>query len=473
MKLSKKTLVTVFLLTVCFATVFAQTPHVELMRLSPKSMTNESTKELFGTDVDDYLDVNEWSNVKPEKLFGFLSYGKSGNNKLNFGLAGPVASKFYLSGFFGGQLNSWTSKKETEKNGKNKNETTTGTSTTNKASGSLLFGFDNIGIMGSFTYEPGSTNQTVTDTLNKTTTTKNDFKLEVALKAGMNITGSENKIFKASAELGLTSKVKKDITKSTGSSPSYILTNNDTEHTLRLNGGVGFDFAHNGPVTQGASFALNTEWNIYPIVTSEDSSTNTKVKTYGKLSDTLTLDPAWQITYEPEESKVALKAKVNVPVAFHFENNENYTNTITSGSSTKVYKVDRKYTTGINFTPALSVGLTYAPISKFRFNLGASFEVPKFGWTIATTKHRNAGDGSLTAAGTDKTITWKFDSATGKIELGTGFTWLISQNITFDAHWNLGNLLDNFKIDFSTGNIWDKLGKFIGNDIGFLLSVKL
>lgn len=473
MKLSKKTLVTVFLLTVCFTAAFAQTPpHVELMRLSPKSMTNESTKELFGTDVDDYLDVNEWSNVKPEKLFGFLSYGKSGADKLNFGLAGPVAGKFYLSGFFGGQLNSWTSKKETEKNGKDKNKTTTGTSTTNKASGSLLFGFDNIGIMGSFTYQPRANNGTVTNKLTKTTNTKNKFNLEVALKAGMNITGSENKIFKASAELGLTSKVDKEITKTTGSSPSYTLANG-SEYTLRLNGGVGFDFAHNGPVTQGASFALNTEWNIYPIVTSENSSTNTKVKTYGKLSDTLTLDPAWQITYEPEGNKVALKAKVNVPVAFHFDNDENYTDTIISGSPTKVYKVDRKYTTKIGFTPALSVGLTYAPISKFRFNLGAKFKVPTFGWTIETTKHRNSSDGSLTAAGTDKDVTWDFKTADGKIELGTGFTWLISQNITFDARWNLGNLLDNFKIDFSSGNIWDKLGQFIGNDIGFLLSVKL
>lgn len=476
MKLSKKTLVTVFLLTVCFTAAFAQTPpHVELMRLSPTSMTNESTRGLFGTDVDDYLDVNEWSNVKPEKLFGFLSYGKSGTDKLNFGLAGPVASKFYLSGFFGGQLNSWTSKKETEKNGKDKNKTTTGTNTTNKASGSLLFGFDNIGIMGSFTYQPRANNGTVTDKLTKTTDTKNKFNLEVALKAGMNITGSENKIFKASAELGLTSKVDKEITKTTGSSPSYTLANG-SEYTLRLNGGVGFDFAHNGPVTQGASFALNTEWNIYPIVTSENSSTNTKVKIYGKLSDTLTLDPAWQITYEPEESKVALKAKVNVPVAFHFENDENYTDTIISGSSTKVYKTDRKYTTGINFTPALSVGLTYAPISKFRFNLGAKFKVPTFGWTIKTTKHRNSSDGSLTAAGTDKDVTWDFKTADGKIEFSTGFTWLISQNITFDAYWNLGeNLLNGFKIDFNEGNhnFWNTVNKLFAHNIGFLLSVKL
>ena len=139
----------------------------------------------------------------------------------------------------------------------------------------------------------------------------------------------------------------------------------------------------------------------------------------------------------------------------------------------KAYNTDRKHPTKIDFTPALSVGLTYAPISKFRFNLGANFKVPNFGWTITTTKHRNSGDGSLTAADTDKEVVWDFKTADSKIELGTGFTWLISQNITFDAHWNLGNLLDNFKIDFSTANIWDKLGKFIGNDIGFLLSVKL
>lgn len=141
--------------------------------------------------------------------------------------------------------------------------------------------------------------------------------------------------------------------------------------------------------------------------------------------------------------------------------------------SSITYNTARIHTTGIGFQPEASIGLTYAPVSKFRFNLGAKFEVPTFGWTIKTTKHRNSSDGKLIADGIDKTITWQFNSATGKIELGTGFTWLITQNITFDAHWNLSNVLNNFRIDFSAGNIWDKLGQFIGNDIGFLLSVKL
>ena len=479
MKLSKKTLVTVFLLTVCFATVFAQTlPKLpkspEPMRISPKSMTNESTKELFGTDVDDYLDVNGWSNVKPEKVFGFLSYGKDGNDKLNFGLAGPVAGKFYLSGFFGGQLNSWTSKKETEQKGKNKNKTTTTTTSENTASGSLLFGFDNIGIMGSFTYKPGPSadNNTTIDTLNKTKTIKNKFDLEVALKAGMNIKGSNDMLFKTFAELALTSNVNKTRDEYTGSPKWYDITNKN-EHTLQLNGGVGFDFAHNGPVTQGASFALNTAWKIYPTVTENNTQTKDAEKVYGKLEDTITLDPAWQLTYEPEESKVALKVRAGLPITFKFKNQYNYKDTITGGSSSIAYNTARVHTTGIGFRPEASIGLTYAPVSKFRFNLGAKFNVPTFGWAIKTTKHRNGSDGKLIADGIDKTITWQFNSEDGKIELGTGFTWLITQNITFDAHWNLSNVLNNFRIDFSAGNIWDKLGQFIGNDIGFLLSVKL
>ena len=137
MKLSKKTLITALLLVGCFATVFAQMPPtpptpptlsappkaVEPTRKSPTSMTNGSTHGLFGTDVDDYLDVNEWSNVKPEKVFGFLSYGWKDTNEIKFGLAGQVAGKFYLGGFLEGQGYSWTSEKDTKKKGKDKNTT--------------------------------------------------------------------------------------------------------------------------------------------------------------------------------------------------------------------------------------------------------------------------------------------------------------------------------------------------------------
>jgi len=72
MKLSKKLLATALVLAVCFAAVSAA-DLTELERLGPASMTDASSQGLFGTDVDDYLSVNEWSNVQPTKVFGFLS----------------------------------------------------------------------------------------------------------------------------------------------------------------------------------------------------------------------------------------------------------------------------------------------------------------------------------------------------------------------------------------------------------------
>jgi len=484
MKLSKKALITALLLVGCFATVFALTQPTAgeaapsgkqtFDQKEPKSMTSESTKDLFGTDVNDYLDVNEWNNVKPEKVFGFLSYEKTGNSALNFGVAVPVAGKFYLGTFFGGQVGSWESEKKTTKDGETENSTTTKTSDSFGWSGSVLFGFDNIGIIGRLSYIPtdSTNNSIIVDKKNKKTTTNNKFNLETGLKAGMNIKGPNDMLFKTSAELALTSKVNKTVINDTGSSPTKDLTDNSV-YTLWLKGGVGFDFAHNGTVTQGASFALNTGWNIYPTVVREDPIAKTTTKQSGRLYDTIEFDPAWQLTYEPEGGKVVLKAKVGVPVTFGFGAAYDYTVTTSSGSQNKNYNTKREYQTGINFAPKFSLGLTYAPISKFRFNVGAEFNVPNFGWTITTTKHRNLGDGKPSAGGTDKTVTWKFNTKDGKLDLGTGFTWLISQNITFDAYWDFGGALTNFSINLSNPSIWDKLGKFIGTNIGFLLSVKL
>ena len=490
MKLSKKTVITALLLVGCFATVFAQTVappsppptsddpaptgHATALRAKPKSMTSESTNDLFGTDVNDYLDVNEWSNVKPEKVFGFLSYEKAGNGKLNFGVAVPVAGKFYLGTFFKGQVGSWESKKTTLKDGKTQDDTTTKTTiiTTGDStwSGSVLFGFDNIGIIGHLSYTPLTGNASTINKKDKKKKIDSKFMLETGLKAGMNIKGPNDMLFKTSAELALTSNVNKTVINNT--SPSYKGLRDESEYTLWLKGGVGFDFAHNGSVTQGANFALNTGWNIYPTTIYDQNDPKQILKVSGKLYDSIELDSAWQLTYEPEGGKVVLKAEVGVPVKFTFAAAHDYTEDIAS-TQTKVYNTARLYQTGINFTPTASLGLTYAPISKFRFNLGAAFDVPTFGWTIKTTKHRNSGDGKPDAdKGTDKIVTWKFNTDTGKITLSPGFTWFISQNITFDAYWKI-SALNNFRINFSSGNIWDKLGQFIGDEIGFLLSVKL
>ena len=174
-----------------------------------------------------------------------------------------------------------------------------------------------------------------------------------------------------------------------------------------------------------------------------------------------------------------LKAKVGLPIAFHFNNNYDYKKKTDSSGEKKQYNTSRIYTTDIGFKPTVSVGLTYAPVSKFRLNLGAKFNAPTFGWQITTTKTRDS-NGKLTSDDSvDKKVVWQFNNNnSGKIEVGTGCTWLISQNITFDAYWNLGKdlLNTNFQVKLSgagTDTIWTTLNKLVAHDIGFLLSVKL
>jgi hypothetical protein len=474
MKLSKKLLATALVLAVCFAAVSAAE------RIDPTSMTNESSKGLFGTDVDDYLDVNEWSNVQPTKMFGFLSYGTSGTGEINTGFAAPIG-KFYLGAFFGGQLHSWKSEVGTRTGAKAGNGSFSASSTTanaapNKASGSVLFGFNNIGILGNITYMPEAGNSTDHHkTLGGLKMTNNKYTLDVAVKAGFNVAGPKDILFKTSAEVGITSKVNKARVVNKTISPDTYAMSNANEHDLHINGGVYFDFAHNGPVTQAASLSLNTDWTIYPTHVGRAKAAGTTVDTYmyGRWHDAIKLEPSWSITYEPEGSKVALKAKVGVPIAFDTKIGFNYTKT----DGKKAYNTARQHTTTIDFTPELKAGLTYAPIAKIRFNVGAQVNIPKFGWTITKTQHRKEDDGKVDPdkGGTVRSYGYHFDTADGKIQLASGFTWFITQNVTFDANWKLtDNLLNYFSHQLNKNDdIWKTINKVLVHEVGFMLSVKL
>ena len=469
MKLSKKLLATALLLAVCFAAVSAGN------RIDPTSMTNESSQGLFGTDVDDYLDVNEWSNVQPTKVFGFLSYGKSGTDKINTGFAMPVG-KFYLGAFFGGQLNDWTSEVGTRTGAKQGNGSfsASGTKTTNTASGSVLFGFNNIGILGNITYTPGSGNKTDHHkTLPGLKIDNNLYTLDVAVKAGFNVTGPKDILFKTSAEVGITSKVNKARVVNKTISPDTYAMANANEHDLHINGGVYFDFAHNGPVTQGASLSLNTDWTIYPTHVGRTKAAGKTIDTYmyGRWHDAIELNPSWSITYEPEGSKVALKAKVGVPITFDSKIEFDYTKT----DGKKAYNPARAHTTTIDFKPELKAGLTYAPIDKIRFNVGAKVNVPSFGWNITKTEYRKVGDGSKDDKGTVRSFEYHFNTADGKIGLASGFTWFITQNVTFDANWDItDNLLAGFSHKLSnTDNLFVTINKLLVHKVGFMLSAKL
>lgn len=54
----KKIAAIFFMAVFCFTAGFAQ-----------QSMTSISTQEQFGNDVDNFMDVNSWQQVNPEKAF--------------------------------------------------------------------------------------------------------------------------------------------------------------------------------------------------------------------------------------------------------------------------------------------------------------------------------------------------------------------------------------------------------------------
>ena len=430
------------------------------------SMTSYSTQNLFGTDVDDFMNVNEWQNVQPKNIFGFLGYGKTGKGSINLGLAHQF-KPFYLGTYFEGQLNGWEKKKEA-----NGNITTyIPAGTASKSNGKLLFGFGNIGIMTDVSYKPDQNKKTEWTEATKTKQTDNLFNLDFNLIAGINL-NSNNKLFKISAKLGLESDVGKKTTKVDSKLTKF---EDKSKYNLVINAGFSHDFSSKDGITQTVLADLDTKWGIWPTkreVNVVGGVTTTDYK-YGELKDILRLTPKYRIAYEPE-GKFAFKAEAGLGIGFDFENDYNYTRTVvSSGGDTKAYNAARTYKTTLSLQPELKAAFVYAPVSKFKLNFGLGFNVPSVNWAFEKTETREAS-GNVT--NTAKGNILKFNTNDGKFSADSGFTWLITENVIFDANWNIiNNLMDTFSTKLTEGdgiNFWNTVNKLVVHNIKFALSVK-
>ncbi|MGI5062178.1 hypothetical protein E4N95_01565 [Treponema denticola] len=430
------------------------------------SMTSYSTQNLFGTDVDDFMNVNEWQNVQPKNIFGFLGYGKTGKGSINLGLAHQF-KPFYLGTYFEGQLNGWEKKKEA-----NGNITTyIPLGKAFKSNGKLLFGFGNIGIMTDVSYKPDQNKKTEWTEATKTKQTDNLFNLDFNLIAGINL-NSNNKLFKISAKLGLESDVGKKTTKVDSKLTKF---EDKSKYNLVINAGFSHDFSSKDGITQTVLADLDTKWGIWPTkreVNVVGGVTTTDYK-YGELKDILRLTPKYRIAYEPE-GKFAFKAEAGLGIGFDFENDYNYTRTVvSSGGDTKAYNAARTYKTTLSLQPELKAAFVYAPVSKFKLNFGLGFNVPSVNWAFEKTETRDAS-GNVTNTAKGNTLT--FNTNDGKFSADSGFTWLITENVIFDANWNIiNNLMDTFSTNLSEGagtNFWNTVNQLVVHNIKFALSVK-
>ena len=125
-----------------------------------QSNTSLSTDGLFGTDVDDYMDVNSWANVQPKKAFAFVGVE---NDAYSLGFAHQF-SKFYWGTYFGGDLGDYSSTKtKTSGGGNTINIENTVAAPTDAAAFTFdnLFGIGALGIKAGFKYY--DSNSTVVD----------------------------------------------------------------------------------------------------------------------------------------------------------------------------------------------------------------------------------------------------------------------------------------------------------------------
>ncbi|UTC67397.1 MULTISPECIES: hypothetical protein [unclassified Treponema] len=453
MKIQKKLFIFAVLLMAA-SLVFAQT-----------SMTSHSTQELFGTDVDDFMNVNEWQNVKPKNIFGFLGYGKNGIGSINLGLAHQFKA-FYLGSYFEGQIPGWSKVKDSTTS-----TTTTQTDNEHLATGKLLFGFGNIGIMTDISYEPKPNNKVTWNSDTKVKQIDNLFKLDVKLAAGINL-NSNNKVFKITPRLGLKSDIKKNRTITEGK-----LTSLTDENKFDLLIGIGFshDFLKKDAVTHTIMADLDTEWRIFPKKTNYTDAlgVTSTTYTYGELHDKIKITPKYQIAYEPE-GKFAVKAEAGLETNLSFEKDMNYTKTINSlTGTTTAYKTPREHKTNFSISPNIKAAFVYAPIKKLKFNFGLDFKVPSISLKTKKTETRDAS-GKVTK--TVRNSTFEFITADGKFSATSGLTWLITENVVLDANWNIiNNLFNTFSSNLAEGSgtsILNTINKLVVHNIRFAVSVK-
>lgn len=440
----------------------------------PTSMTSNSTAGLFGNDVDDFMNVNEYQNVQPEHVFGYLGYGDDGAGKINFGLARQF-NKFYLGAWFAGNVNGWTIKNDKNDESPKTDEFSTQHDTTNTVYGKVLFGLNNMGILANFAFTPqGASNKYVNNKEAKTLTENPKFDLNTSVKFGTNLEGKNDRVYKTWAELGLNSKVRQESLKKDGKyeNATHIFEDKGSTYELILNGGTSFDVYAANDITQTIDLELDTSWTLPPITVKKTKDGNTDA--IGAFDMGLTFKPAWTLAYEPEESKFGLKTKAELETAFTYTQGNDSTK---PPKGDKSYVSPRTYTTKIDLTPSLAVGAIYKVVpEKFQLNAGAKFMVPTINWSNTKIDKRKADSGKVEY--THETGELKFNSKNGELELKSGFTWTPSDKVTVDANWDILKTLlgTNFQTrDFGGDGktIWNSLNVLLFHKFGFLVSVKL
>ena len=437
---------------------------------SPVSFTSVSTNDLFGTDVDDYLDVNYWNGVQPKKVFGYFGYNIDTNTNLNFGIAKQF-KKMYSGAFFNGQFDGFTTNATSDDaSGADKSSSSLTSANNGAFTFATLFGFGNgVGTKFSIYYKPTSViNTDRKDTNDKKYSNYADkFVIYPEFQIGTT-SKKKNYTLTPHATLGLDSKV--DIT-TVNNDGTKTVTDNSI-YVLTVNAGTGISYPEKDGIKKDASLDLNTAWSLYAL--DQQNNDGKKTKVFGHVDNDATLTGKYTIGFTPA-GKLSVKVRGELPIAMNFHCDSDYTDV----DGTKTYTAARNNWTKIGLAPAFKIALQYPVLkNKVFLNTGFKFNVPSCNWNINRLETRKASDGSVDSKKWTNDFT--FVTADMSYALNFGFSGLLGKNVTFDANYNIlqnifgGTNTVNTNNLFASGtSIWNAPGKVFAAPFQFLLTIKL
>ena len=456
------------ILTIVGGTLFAQMTmtkaDVPSLR-QPYSFTTATTGGIFGTEVDDFMNVNGWSTVKPEKFFGYVGYDM-GLGGIDIGFAKQFAP-FYWGLSFDGTLGKLQSVSINNAVAGSKSTELT-VDATNTFVLQSLFGFGIFGFRAGLNYAPVSVdNKDETSGGVRTVTKEEVYTVFPELAFGFNAEAGSLTL-SPWARLGLQANVAKSSTEVDGE--LTILSNSvtigtavyNTAYNLVLALGTGIELAPKDNVNQRFDVGLGLRGGILP---SKSVTGSTKVISKGAVDSDLKIDLAYKVTYAPTE-KVALGFRAALPLGIKFKNGAK-----TQDGTAIAYNVENYFT----LTPILGVGAEFwVKPEKFRINLGFTAGLNPFGWKIAQAVDADRNKNTTT------TFLFNHTGTIGDITWGSGFTWNIAKKVQFDVNWEIINgIFKNFTTKGKINNyetsdgFWGNMNKLFFHDLSFLIAVKL
>ena len=404
-----------------------------------QSMASISTTGQFGNDVDMFMDVNAWQQVNPEKFFLYGGFGEDGNSKIELGFAKKF-SPLYFGTYLKGEFPSFIFKKT---------DTTKTRKSLDTLSGSLLFGFGNIGIKAHIEYNPVDHKYTYTPATNMQKWDSN-YNLVTNLDFGINL--GESQVYAVAAGIYLSSNVEKTTEKQDNKLTAWT---NNSNYILDLYGSVETNYAQNDGITKTWGVVAKINTTVYPKKTAYEALTSAYDKKGGEFAFGLTITPKWALKYETEDKKFAIKFTTKAVTDITYAAGKNYT--VTNGS--KTYESTRDKSASFLVAPEFNLGLMFSPKpGVISLNAGVGLTTPSFKVDSITNQTRNTTDGTVTSSVNETKTTLKGEF---KSDIAVGFTWFITKNVMFDASWEI---LNNFSFNINSA---------LSTNIAFLLSVKI